>query len=90
MAGEEGEAYARPRHHQPVPSQYKRWWVMGQRAWSGDWERKKKKLIMVFLLRFFWGKCLAGMTCHPKEVRMSWNHQVHAMKDRERERAHTL
>ena len=51
---------------------------------------KKKKLIMVFLLRFFWGKCLAGMTCHPKEVRMSRNHQVHAIKDREREGTHTV
>ena len=24
-------AHARPRHHQPIPSQYRRWWVMGQR-----------------------------------------------------------
>ena len=24
-------ARTRPRHHQHVPSQYKKWWVMGQR-----------------------------------------------------------
>ena len=74
----------RPRHHQPVPSQYGQWWVMGQRAWYGGGERKKP--ILRFLLRLFWGKCLVGMTYHPKEERMSWNHQVHAMRDRERER----
>ena len=77
----------RPMHQQPVPSQYRKWWVMGQKAWSSDGERRKP--IMGFLLRLFWGKCLAGMTCHPKETRMSWNHQVHAMREKEREREST-
>ena len=47
-------------------------WVRGKRAWSGTRERGKP--ILGFLLRLFWGRCLAGMTYHPKEVRMSWNH----------------
>ena len=50
--GEEGEARARLRHHQPVPSQYRKWWVMGQRAWSVGGEREKTYsgiLIQAFL-----------------------------------------
>ena len=47
-------------------------WVRGKRVWSGGEERGKP--IMGFLLRLFWGKCPAGMTYRPKEVRMSWNH----------------
>ena len=64
---------------------------------GGSWVRglglavgRGKKPILGILLRLFWGKCPAGMTCHPKEVRMSWNHQVHAMRDRERESTHTV
>ena len=60
-------------------------WVRGHGLAMG----RGKKPILGFLLRFFWGKCPAGMTCHSKEVRMSWNHQVHAMRDREKEREHT-
>ena len=48
-------------------------WVRGKRG-HGLAVGRGKKSILGFLLRFFWGKCLAGMTCHPKEVRMSWNH----------------
>ena len=44
-------------------------WVKGKRAWSGGEERGKP--ILGFLLRLFWGKCPAGMTYRPKEVRMS-------------------
>ena len=51
--------------------------------------REKKKSILRFLLRLFWGKCSVGITCHPIEVRISWNDQVYAMRDREREREHT-
>ena len=47
-------------------------WVRGKRAWSSDGERRKP--ILGFLLRLFWEKCPAGMTYHPKEVMMSWNH----------------
>ena len=64
-------------------------WVKGNKG-HGLVVGRGKKPILGFLLKLFWGKCPAGMTCHPKEVRMSWNYQVHAMRDRERERAHTL
>ena len=50
-ADEEGEAHARPKQHQPVPSQYRKWWVMGQRTWSGGGEREKN---------LFWGPCLGS------------------------------
>ena len=62
---------------------------------GGSWVRRhglavgrRKKPILEFLLKLFWWKCPTGMTCHPKEVRMSWNHQVHAMKDGEKEHTH--
>ena len=48
-------------------------WVRGKRG-HGLIVRRGKKPILGFLLRLFWEKCPAGMTCHPKEVRMSWNH----------------
>ena len=35
------EAHARPKHHQLIPSQYRKGWVRGKRAWSGDRERGK-------------------------------------------------
>ena len=41
---------------------------MGQRdekVWSGSEE--KRKPILEFLLKLFWGKCPTGMTYHPKE-----------------------
>ena len=57
-------------------------WVRGKRSWSSGGERGKP--ILGFLHRLFWGKCHAGMTYRPKEVRMSWNHYVHAIRDRER------
>ena len=58
-------------------------WVRGHglAVWRG------KKPIMGFLLRLFWEKYPVRMTCHTKQARMSWNHQVLAMRDRER--AHT-
>ena len=62
-------------------------WVRGHGLAVG---RGKKKHIMGLLLKLFWEKYPVGMTCHPKEVRMSWNHQVHAMRDRERESTHTV
>ena len=49
-----------------------------------------EKSILRFLLELFWGKCLAGMTYHPKEAKLSWNHYVHAMRDREREGTQTI
>jgi len=35
------EAHARPRHHQFIPSQYRKGWVRGKRAWSSGRERGK-------------------------------------------------
>ena len=48
-------------------------WVRGKRG-HGLAVKRGKKHILRFLLWHFWGKCLAGMTCHSKEARMSWNH----------------
>ena len=57
-------------------------WVRGKRVWSNRWESGKP--ILGFSLKFFWGKCPARMTYYPKEARMSWNHLMHAMRDKER------
>ena len=62
-------------------------WVRGKKVCSGGGERGKP--ILWFLLKLFWGKCPTEMTYRPKEVKMSWNHYVHAMSDAERERAPT-
>ena len=40
--------------------------------WSGG--REKGEPILGFSLKLFWEKCPVGMTSHPKEVNMSWNH----------------
>ena len=42
-------------------------WVRGHGLAVG----RGKKPIMGFLLGLFWEKYPVGMTCHPKEVRMS-------------------
>ena len=47
-------------------------WVRGKGAWFSGGE--KGKHILGFLLKLFWGKCPAGMTYHPKEAKMSWDH----------------
>ena len=44
-------------------------WVKGKRSWSSG--REKRKPILGFLIRFFWGRCLAEMTYHLKEEKMS-------------------
>ena len=48
-------------------------WVRGKRG-HGLAVGREKKPILGFLLRLFWGKCLTRITCHPKEVMMSWNY----------------
>ena len=62
--------------------------VRGKRAWFGSWRGERP--ILRFLLGLFWGKCPVGMTYHPKEVKLSWNLQVHAMRYREREGTQTI
>ena len=56
----------------PANTEGGRSWVRGKKVWFSGKERGKP--ILEFLLRLFWRKCPAGMTYHPKEVRMSWNH----------------
>jgi len=47
-------------------------------VWSSDGE--KGGPILGFSLKLFGGKRPAGMTSHPKEVNMSWNHYLHAIE----------
>ena len=71
----ESGARTRLRHQQLVPSQYKNGgpWVRGKREY-GSAVRRKGEPILGFLLKLFWGKYPAGMTYHPKDRKMSWNH----------------
>ena len=41
---------------------------------------RKKGSILRFPLKLLWEKCPAGMASRPKEVRMSWNHLMHALE----------
>ena len=81
------KAQTSPACTQPLQDMVKSW-VRGKRAWFGDGEREKP--ILRFLLGLFWGKYPVGMTYHPKEAKLSWNHWVHAMRDKEREDSHTI
>ena len=76
----------RLRHHQLVPRQYR---IGGSQVRSkkgyGLAVGRREKPILGFPLKLFWGKCLTGMTYYPKKGKMSWNHQVHAIRDSERE-----
>ena len=60
------------RHHQHILSQYRsgRSWVRGKKGYDLAVE-KRRELILGFLLKLLWGKCLAGMTYHPKEGKMN-------------------
>ena len=65
------EARARPRRHQPVPSQYRTWWghrpeVRGKGGvvW---WWGEGKKIYFRPLLKPLWDVRPAGMMDHPKE-----------------------
>ena len=63
-------ARIRLRHHSLVPNQYRSDgpWVRGKRGYGLAVGRRGKP-ILGFSLKFFWGKCLAGMTYHPKKER---------------------
>ena len=41
---------------------------------------EKKGSIMGFPLKLLWEKCSAGMTFHPKEVSMDWDHLMHVIE----------
>ena len=65
----------RLRHHPLFPSQYKSDGpqVKGKRQY-GLVVGGREKPILEFPLKLFWEKYPAGMTYHPKEGKMSWNH----------------
>jgi len=69
------KARIRLRHHPLVPSQYKSGgpWVRGKKGYGLAVGRMRKP-ILGLPLKLFWGKCLAGMIYHPKEVKISWNY----------------
>ena len=73
----EREAHARPRRHQPVPSQYRTWWGHGLeiRGKGGMvwWWGEGKRSILRLLLKLFWEVRPAGMTNHPKEASLRGN-----------------
>ena len=67
----EREARARPRRHQPVPSQYRTWWdhgleVRGKRG-CGLVVGRGEKIYFRPLFKPLWEVRLAGMMDHPKE-----------------------
>ena len=68
----ERKARARPKHHQPVPSQYRTWWGYGPevRGKGGVvwWWEEGKRSIYGPCSNLFWEVRLAGMTDHPKEA----------------------
>ena len=75
MDSHESGARIRLSHHLFVPSQYMYDgpWVSGKRGY-GLAVGRRGKFILGFPLKLFSGKCLAGMTYHPKEGNMIWNH----------------
>ena len=68
----ERKAHARPRHHQPVPSQYRTWWGHGPEVRGNGgvvwWRGEGKRSIFGPYLSLFWEVRPAGMIDHPKEV----------------------
>ena len=68
-------ARTRLRHHQLVPNQYRGYgpWIRGKRGYGLTVGRRRKPILR-FPPKLFGEKCLAGMTYHPKEIKMSWNH----------------
>ena len=70
-----------PRHHLPVPSQCRgdKPRVKGMKG-CGLVVGRRGSLFWCSRSNSFGEKCPAGMTFHPREVSMSWNHQMHAIK----------
>ena len=75
MDSHESGVRLRLRHCLLVPSQYRGSgpWVRGKRGYDLAVKRRGK-FIIGFSLKLFWGKYSAGMTDHPKQEKMSWNH----------------
>ena len=88
------EAYARSRHHQPIPSQYRRWWsheseVRGHGLAVGEGEN------------LFWGSCSGSfggnvlLGWHATQRKQGWAETTRCMpwrirRERERESTHTI
>ena len=89
----ERKARARPRHHQPVPSQYRTWWGHGPevRGKGGMvwWWGEGKRSILRLLPKPFWEVRPVGMTNHPKEASLKGTRWVHALRV-ERESIYTV
>ena len=80
----EREARTRPKHHQPVPSQYRTWWghgpeVRGKGGYGlvvGRWEKIYSRLLLKSLL--------GGTSCWddrpPKRGNLRGNRWVHALR----------
>ena len=64
-------------------------WVRDKMAWFGGREREKT-YFEVPTWALLGGKCPVGMTYHLKEAKLSWNHYVYAMRDKEREGTQTI
>ena len=68
------EARVRPRHHQPVSSQYRTWWGYGPevRGKGGMvwWWGEGKRSICGSYPSLFWEVRPTGMTNHPKKARL--------------------
>ena len=74
----EGKARVKPRHHQPVPSQYGTWWGHGSEVRGyGLVVGEGKRPILRLLPKLFWEVRPAGMTDHPKEARL-WKEPLDA------------
>ena len=65
------KAQAPPTCTQPIQEWWP--WVRGKRGFSLA-VRRMGEPILGFPLKIFWEKYPAGMTYHPKEGKMSWNH----------------
>ena len=82
----EREARARPKHHQPVPNQYRTWWGHGPevrgKGGCGLVVERREKIYSRLLLK----SLLGGMSCWddrpPKRGNLRGNRWVHALRVR--------
>ena len=81
------KAQTSPACTQPIQDTV-RSWVRGKKAWFGGGEREKTYFEVP--TRALLGEVSCWNDIPPKEAKLSWNHQVHAMRDREREGTHTI
>ena len=63
-------------------------WVRGKRAWFGGGE--KRKTYFEVPTRALLGEVSCWDDIPPKGAKLSWNHQVYVMRNREREGTYTI